>query len=214
MVARNRLVITGTLGSGAPESWSCGMYFEAGSGPLLDDPNDLTLWLEEVEATLAAMPTTHPLREWLSNAGSITRLDAYYYPAAGPALSQAQLAVSPVVSGTTTINAPPQCARVLTLLTPLAGRRYRGRIYWPSLGNTMSTNLKADATQGDADAIATVLAGFQAVGSETDRLKLGVYSAAADVVTAVTAVRIDDVIDTQRRRTDALTPTQFSAPVD
>lgn len=108
----------------------------------------------------------------------------------------------------------PQTAMVASLYTDLSGRRYRGRIYWPtdtiSIGNdwTVPTgagqpvNSVANQTVALIDALNSLFAGFS-----EDSPGVCIVASSFGVNTPVTHVRVGNLLDTQRRRRAQLTET-------
>ena len=80
-------------------------------------------------------------------------------------------------------------------------------MYWPFLTATMGSGGKISTSSvtlvARATAFASMLNGITAV-APTSGLKAAVVSKTALTVTTVTAVRVGDVMDTQRRRSDTL----------
>lgn len=114
------------------------------------------------------------------------------------------------------ISMPNQCAVVASLLTGVPGARGRGRLYLPSLGVLVGTTGRIQpGTVGPlAASVQTLLNGLNTqVGAEfdTDFTYVCVASGVGTGTNArVTTVRVGDVIDTQRRRRDAI-PETYSA---
>lgn len=204
MVARAKLVINGTLGNPAVERWSCGLHFGPGAVALPNTSVLLQTWVNAVAASLSALGSGTIPRSILSSAGTLTDVAAYYYTGPGPATLSANAPLSPTISGSGTPSMPPQASTVVTLLTDLAGRRNRGRIYWPRLTGTMTSTLKVTTGSGTATDFRDMLRALQSDGTTTGAYTLSVYSAAAETLTPVSRISIGDVVDTQRRRRDAL----------
>lgn len=107
---------------------------------------------------------------------------------------------TPIFTGTNTGDPiPVQTALVATLRTALAGRSYRGRIYWGGFGEGSNT------TGGQPTAaLATIMQGF----TSTLVTLTGIAGGAKLVVASrklleahqVTSVDVDTTWDTQRRR--------------
>lgn len=136
---------------------------------------------------------------------------------AGHTLYQAESLTSPVVVGAgSNQTAPNQTATVISLITPLSGRRYRGRIYIPCLipgvlptggrwGSSPVSNLSIAgaylirALSNPSGAIPAPSPIPAVVFPIVVQSQIG-----AGAATPVTAVKVGDVIDTQRRRRDQL----------
>lgn len=112
------------------------------------------------------------------------------------------------IAGTTSPTKPLQSALVLSLRSDYPGASKRGRLYWPAIGQAISTSsLRVSATdcQNVADAAAVYLDGIagaiKSVLAETDPL-LSVYSPTLGNSEAITSIWVGDVLDVQRRRRD------------
>lgn len=204
MVERHQVMIDGTLGGSGQERWCVGMHFRAGPEGRVSDPGELQEWAEAIAGWLSTA-TLPGLKNLLSSSGRITQVRAYYYNDTGPAQAVGTAILGTPISGTGTAARPPQCAHVFTLVTGLAGRRYRGRFYWPALAGAFDGTTLKGAPPGTAAAEAALILGtLGTLAASTGVLDPVVYSKVADEVTQVTAVRVGDVIDTQRRRRDNL----------
>lgn len=213
MVAHNRLFIDGDLGSSGQERWSVGIGYVGPGGLAITDPSFLQTWAEDAAAYLGA--TSIPgLRSMISTAGRILRVRTYGYASTGNAVASGSALIPTPVIGTGTPTKPPQCAAVFTLQTGLAGRSRRGRIYWPWMGGTMSgATLNCSVPLGGVGEMAAILNGLGAEAPDPAPMDPVVVSQALDVVTAVTSVRLGDVVDTQRRRRDSVAETYYTASV-
>lgn len=112
------------------------------------------------------------------------------------------------VAGASTVSKPNQCAIVVTTLTNTPSRRGRGRFYIPSLGTSTMSAGRMAVTQRDSiattaktclDAINSALTTFEATAELAVESNVG-----AGQESAITGLRVGDVIDTQRRRRDGL----------
>lgn len=211
MVARAKLVINGALGNPAVERWSTGIHITAGGTDLPNTPAALQTWASTCASALALLTNAQNPRSMLSSSGSITDVACYYYAGPGPATLSATAPVGAGIAGSGTPTMPPQCSQVITLRTALAGRRNRGRIYWPRLVGTMTAGLKITQSQSLADDFAALLRAFENDGSTTGAYQIAVYSAAGETLTPVSSISVGDVVDTQRRRRDALQEIRLSA---
>jgi hypothetical protein len=116
------------------------------------------------------------------------------------AAGEASLATASV--GTGTVVHPPQSACVFSLITGLTGRSYRGRCYWPATGAALDAGgaftavLATLATAFDT-LVKTGIAG--AAGAPPSGVA-AVYSSTKDLTTPLTAIRVGNGPDTQRRR--------------
>lgn len=202
MVSRLKLVVEGTLGAGNEEAWSVGFNFEPPADTVT--PSQVQGWADNIVGA-ASTVFSATLLQRLSTSGRITAIRTLFYAAEGPALYSGLSFLPTPLPGTGSISLPPQCAVCVTLITDVAGRRYRGRYYWPTLTGSMSNNLKFAVPAGTAIAHASMLTELAERFPGPNVIRPAVYSAAGNVLTPVSAVRVGDVLDTQRRRRDNLT---------
>lgn len=212
MVARNRLVISGTLGSTASEIWSVGFNYGPGTSNLFETSAELTEWAGVVATFLDGFTDTGGPLEELSSSASMTTVDTYFYPGPGNAAAAGQAAISGGKPGTGTADLPFQTSRCVTLRTENPGRSYRGRFYWPAIGASITTTGVSPVGAAAAQSYADLVAGTQQGPIGTDALELCVYSPTLDVLTAVSSVSIGSILDVQRRRTNGLAETYTSVP--
>lgn len=123
----------------------------------------------------------------------------YYYPAGSTVATISGFKTITPDPGTAASGAvPPQCAVVFSYQTGLAGRRNRGRSYLPCVAALTSPGA---LTAAQALTIATSMRLFL---HDTTTATVGALSFTPCVGTgslpAITAVAVDTVIDTQRRR--------------
>lgn len=198
-----RLTIGGTIDG--IQSWSFGTSW--GCSGSTSSP-DLVNWLSDVEAVAAV---------WAADAGegfpvvadgdtAITDFRAQFYPEDSPvATASAARSVGPYAGGSGA-PWPRQTSLAVSLYTPQAGRRGRGRVYLPlTKAQTLTDGLLPDATvtsinHGVYDLLAAIL---------TTKIKAqdiflciatpGVSSVAAPLVSQIST---DNRPDTQRRRVD------------
>lgn len=137
--------------------------------------------------------------------------------AAGLTLYQAEsIPTTPVVGVGANQTAPNQTSSVISLVTPLSGRRFRGRIYVPCL---IPGVLPTNGRWGSSAVTNLSLAGAYLVRALSDPttadpvpspipatiFRIVVQSQiGAGAATPVTSVKVGDVLDTQRRRRDKL----------
>lgn len=211
MPGYNRVVISGTLGDGA-EIWSVGVNFFPDDGPLVQDPSDLGQWAAAIVAgPVAAMPAA--LTNGLSSSGRVTEVSCYFYADIGdPAISVGTATANKVGTGSGTM--PLSTACVATLLTALAGRRYRGRLYWPAVGWECDPDGSFDSTLWEpfSEDVSEFLEGLATSAPGATDLRPAVVSQAGGFITPVISVRSDDSPDTQRRRDEGLVPNVEVSP--
>lgn len=211
-MAHYRLSIVGTLGA-SPEVFSTGCAYVATGPP--PTQGALNAW---ADAAMIVMSGSNAGAVWfrgnISVSSYITNVRIYYYPSVGAPATLGAISTPASASGSGATVHPPQCATVVTLQTGIPGASYRGRMYVPMLAGSIGSGLtRTDLSASTATNFASLLEvlGSTASGGLAD--DPAVVSAAAGAVTPVTSVRIGNVVDTQRRRRDALNETFYSAPI-
>lgn len=122
------------------------------------------------------------------------------------------------LSGSGTALMPAQCALVYSLRTNTPGASGRGRIYWPCLGLSLSTNARVGAgnvTSNMAAMKAYLLAirDVLATSFPTIGFNVAVRSKATKTTPHVVRMQLGDVVDTQRRRRDRLAEAYQTTPI-
>lgn len=110
---------------------------------------------------------------------------------------------------------PPQAAVVVSLRTDTPGGSGRGRFYWPAMSAVLSSGARLSGPTPAAllADFKTYLLGIRsdlAASFPTIGFDLAVRSKATHTTPHVTRIQLGDVIDTQRRRRDAL-PESYAA---
>lgn len=188
-----RIVIQGTTRS--QEIWETGFWLENVGVASQSDAQDLM----DTIGPLFDTDLKGIVKSMLPDNGAVTNLRGYFYVTAGP--NSTYIADYPVTSGTGTgtHNLPEQVCMVATLLTGVAGRRNRGRMYFPAYGcqiaadNQFASGLEAALS----DAVAEF---FGNVNNITGNPTVVVYSAAGSAARPVSTIRVDSKPDIQRRR--------------
>lgn len=120
------------------------------------------------------------------------------------------------VAGAGTAYKPPQVAVVASLRSGSALASGRGRIYWPATGVPMeSSTLRLSNTTATSIAngfvtyLGAICAAAKAQLAPVSLVNFfpAIYSPTKRTLTAVSSIRVGDVLDTQRRRRDALPET-------
>lgn len=207
MVERMRLTFNGTTYGGAETfSWGVGIGFDAGG----------TVTGTQVQAFAQAVAGLLQLEAdspWLdehSTLSEYTDVAVQYYLSGPTAIFSGAAPVSPVVEGDGATEQAPQVARCVSLVTGVAGRRFRGRIYLPAAAASVTSNGTAVPITGFTSSFAEFLAAIPTVWVGPEEPFIGVHSAASDLITPVIAVRTGNRLDTQRRRADNIAETYVS----
>lgn len=200
-----------TVNGGLPggERWSCSVSFGIGSGagPNQEDLTDfnsgaLTYWQAWFSSTDRRGGT----------GTSLTQITTRLIDTTGTTILQAQQGAS-TPGGNISVSVPNQCAVVISLITATPGARGRGRFYAPCLALTMGTTgrIQTSEVTSIASVTATLLNGLNTSAGINLPSSGAALCVASGVGTGanprVVAFRVGDVVDTQRRRRDALAET-------
>lgn len=205
MVAHNVVRINGAMPNG--EVWSVNPRFAGGPGGVIMGYEELQQWAENISDYLGSLLVTNPLRAALSTGASITSIRTEQLDPAGQLVQAGEYIRPSALEGATTPTKPFQTSIVASLLTGRPGRSYRGRLYWPFLGSTISTStlrIPTAFTQSFANEMAALLTAIATTAAPDQATAPVVVSQTLDVATPITQISVGDVIDTQRRRRDSL----------
>lgn len=212
MALRLRLVIGGSLGVGGQERWSCGLNFVAPGSVIPATPEAMDTWLANIQTYYSSLAVGTAPRVDMGPAAQVNVLDAYAYEASGPATLVAQRRSTGMLVGAGTHRQAFQVSRTITLQTAAGGRSGRGRIYWPALGATVTDSGTSNVPVATADSWRDFIVAHAAAWPLAPEVEPAVYSPTQGVVRPLTLIRIGNVLDTQRRRTDALLESYTSSP--
>jgi hypothetical protein len=202
----NDAVRVSMLGVGpGSEQWDVSFWLNGAAPTGAIGANELAVAIREAWKTTAR--TAH--RALISNDMRWSEFRVYSYPLGGPKAQAIGSALIDTADGTgsaAVAQQPLQSCIVATLLTGLAGRRFRGRMYLPATGLLMqSTHLLAAS---DATTQSSAMANFfGAVNALSTVGNVVVMSQTAGSSTPVTTIRVDNKVDIQRRRANKLAPT-------
>nr|CRY96112.1 hypothetical protein [uncultured prokaryote] len=207
-----RVRILGNFVSG--EQWSINPTFSyTGNVSTIPDQTDMQDFAEGVRDG-AQLPAT--ALALLSSAGRVVGVRTEFYNTAGVLSRAAEALNTTPVAGTGTATNPSQSSVVVSLLTGIPGRRYRGRLYLPALAPAFNATTLRLTNTLPAQIATQMAAWMPLVASQWaggDELDPVVVSQVGAVATPITTVKVGDVIDTQRRRRDQLIENYASAPV-
>ena len=130
--------------------------------------------------------------------GGLLRETLYCYPTGGPTAT-AIATQDDIAAGTGTVAAnPAQVSRVVTTLTGLAGRSFRGRMYFPATSLAMGgTDLQFT---DNGSTLLTQVANWIRTQAATNKWQAVVVSSARSAKTNIQSVKTDSKPDIQRRR--------------
>lgn len=195
------------------QRWSCGFAFTVDGPTATPTGAQMTAFANQMytDWLSAAWNTTasgaFAIKGLVGNIGNVDQVRAYWRD---PATGRAQVvgaSTGASQAGTNQRLVPPQNAMVVSLLTDLAGRHNRGRIYLPWAQSTLNGRIGGGIASGVATSIANFisLARTRQVAGYT---LFPVVDSSTVPQPQITAVRSDNVVDTQRRRRDKVTATE------
>lgn len=203
------------LGTIAPsEVFSCTISFRFFSVfPTVLTQSMLESAAARIVSAVTATTMGANFRSILSTSGSITGWKITQHDEDERIISVGQANYGSPLVGLGAASKTPQDAVVISLRTGEPGARGRGRIYVPALAAVLGTGFKF-TTPGPAAMAADFKALFKLIGDQLNA-ELAANSYAVTVVLAVRSVtghvsydvsrlQCGDVLDTQRRRRDAL----------
>lgn len=199
-----RLSIRGTLLG--PDIFDLSIWFTpAGLHTVPGDAATAAALLAEIQALATFTAFTTELRTYIHSTDKITQFAMYTYPSGG---THAAAAVNSTVSlaGTAATRVlPNQCAIVVSLRSPFAGRNNRGRFFVPVTTQNVIVSGTSQLTGANVTSLATAtknwltdMSGhsFANLGGDLLRPCVSSRGSAALILNVV----VDSVIDTQRRR--------------
>lgn len=207
LVGWNRLILSGTIADA--EVWSTSIAFAdvtSANSIGLTGQSNLQDVADTVRAGLVDAGIAQAPFDLISPSANIQTVRVEARDTTG-LLGVAESSFTVPASGGGPINMPPQCAVVVSLLTGVPGRRYRGRMYLPCMSAEVGTNFRLATLdqQAIADDMATLIQEWQAAfNAGTASLTPVVVSETGLLCTEVQQLRVGNVIDTQRRRRDTL----------
>ena len=182
--------------------------------------------METICANIAALndgyvlPTV--LRQALSSSLSITGIRMEAISDEGLLAGAAEHTLATPVAGSTAPIRPLNVAWCVTLNHGAQyGRSGRGRLFWPALGSvpTLSTTVRVSASQratfltaltGWLEAVAGIINDDS--GMATTSARQVVWSRVKGTITQVDNLSLGDILDSQRRRRDALREQRTTIP--
>lgn len=209
MAYRPHVRVTFNGGMPGGERWSCSLAF--GSDLALpwqpQDPELLTM-AEQAQNVWSVFHKSFDAH--FSEAVTLQRTDARVIDETGRTIRLQQVAPALPVAGQNNPLLPNQCAVVLSLRTATPGARGRGRLYLPALhvGADLNGRLAASVRDKIADVAKTMLDGMNTAAETAGYAETNALCIASGVGLGscpdVRQLKVGDVIDTQRRRRDAI----------
>lgn len=202
MVATNdivKVVVGGVIGTS--DRWSTATALKVTGGtPSVADMNGIANGAAVLFATDFWDFAATGYKQFMSTTTSWDEMKTYFYPAGSSAATVSGFKTITPDFGITTIYEAPQVALVASLETGLAGRKNRGRNYLPAGGTNIAPGR---ALPGIVTALSVRWAAYitalnaMTVGALSFKVCIGTGS-----TPLVTDVRVDNILDTQRRRRD------------
>lgn len=196
-----RVVIGGSVAGG--EEWSTGFWLSSGA--------DAQTILNAIDNE-AIEPFWNTIKSFVWDSFHLDYIKVYAYKAGGNVASSMAMKAETLTGTLTGTGSPFSTALVATLLSAVPGRSGRGRMYLPyhlAFGDTGHSDGTAPNTLGGA--VNTMLS---TIRGNADGLTPVIVSRTHSTATPITAVRMDDLPDSQRRRDESLTATRiYSAPL-
>lgn len=198
------------------ERWSCSVSISGQNTAYTQDGLDdfaataLSAWAAAVQSQQYVM----------SDTTSLQRVDVRVIDTQGRTELLAQQSPGLPVVGPFPATLPNQCAIVVSLRSQTAGARGRGRFYLPCLATSVDGNgrLPSLARSTVLARTKTLLDALSAgatadLGAGPQRIIVA-SGAGTGSNAGVTSIRVGDVIDTQRRRRDALVEAYVTAELN
>lgn len=208
-----RVSLKGTIGSS--EVWSVNPVF-ASAGDAFSDM-DYAGALARAEA-VAALVIPAKMKAFMSTAVALTEVTVEARTTDGTLQVAASKSLATAQTGTGTASKTPQAATTISLRTHTPGGSGRGRLYWPAVGAVAAApafRMTSTDTLGLANDAEAYLAAIQDAVNIDEFLtvfELAVWSRKTSTFPKVTTIQVGDIIDTQRRRRDALPEVYTSVP--
>lgn len=213
-----RLSVRGTLLG--PDIFDWSMWFTpSGTATVPSDAATAAALLAEITGASTWTALLTKAQTLMGTTDAITSIAQYTYPTGGThAATAVNTPVSLAGTGGTRLL-PNQCAVVVSLRSPFAGRNNRGRFFLPLTAGGITAGSTSQIVNTQTAAIAAAVANFMSHMNGASFANLGgnalrpcVSSRGSNAL--ISTVVVDSVIDTQRRRRNKVTPTVVStAPI-
>lgn len=201
-----RLTLGGTMPSG--ETWSVGMSFTF-TGTVT--AAQLNTWLAAVDAVCVThLAPAGGIRALMAQQTKIVSLRAAVFaPSASSSSVTAQRNLTTPILGTGSFDHPNQIAICMSTHSGLAGKRFNGRMYWPCDGAQVQGDTHQLLLAQLTPAVTKVRDFMVAVAATTlgtTGLAAAIAVPGAGLASPITALTMDSVCDTQRRRRKSVVP--------
>lgn len=163
---------------------------------------------QTIATAIAAVPIDTSLLLAMAAGTTVTGCRVEARSLTGTLESQAEAVKGTPANGTGTSPHPYGTAIVLSLRTPGAGASARGRLYWPATGQALNSadyRLSVSNATNLLASFKTTLVGWEnAIKTTLPNANLTVWSRTTANFFNVTSLQLGNVLDSQRRRRDAL----------
>ena len=202
----------GTLGT--VETWSTGItYGVFGLSPDVPDQAETDGLAAAIRGATGVTNLPTGLRTLMSTQATIVSVRVERRAEDESTLNVSEGLFGAAIGGTGTATKTPQDAQVFSLRTSTPGARGRGRMYWPALGASLNSTFQV-TTPAPSAVVADVKTWLSAIGTAMNGYWTGIGAAKSSglsvrsvtdhVCRDVNAIQIGSILDTQRRRRDAL----------
>jgi hypothetical protein len=188
------------------------MWFSpAGLHTVPADASTAAALLAEIVALGTFSTMTTELRTFMHSSDSFTQVAMYTYPSGGNHSAAAVNSPLALAGSGATRLLPNQCAVVVSLRSPFAGRQNRGRFYVPMTAGGLTQANTSQLTSAKCTSLCNAVKGFLSdmnvhgfANLSGDSLRPCVSSRGQSAL--ILTVVVDSVIDTQRRRRNKVLP--------
>lgn len=207
----NRIIFEGSLGTA--ETWSAGFSVQGEDGSFVSGPEVLLEWATACLEQFGDPGLYPALKTLLSSQAKVTAVRITAIQNDGTTFATG-LADGGNIAGSNGQTMPYQVAACISLKTNLSGASRRGRLYWPALGASISTNRLQTPTDEATIAgnMRDLIKDCCLAGPPGPDSVPVIASRVLNDVTTVTSVGCGDILDTQRRRRDGLLETYSFSP--
>jgi hypothetical protein len=188
--------------------WQSG-YWLRGNAPTSNESASSAAQLEFDSSTDSVSGVWNYLAPFYPSSVTLDLVKVFSYPSGGTTAAFVGQSTGAVKIGTSaTIPSLNQASLVTTLRTSSAGRRHRGRMYWP-LGSGTNIGTNGQVTLSTCTGLATRLAKHFSDGNAASGWgEAVVVSQVATEAVPVTQITVDTRPDVQRRRANRMTSVQ------
>lgn len=197
-----KIILGGTIVGGEQFAHGYQVLVDPGMGQ-----TDLTKLVGEATGALTGSFLVTATKALFSTLTVYQSVRAYLYTGGSSAAKVAENLTLNIAGTGVGGSLPPQIATVVSIESGVPGRSNRGRSYLPPLANAVlqaNSQLASSACTQLANSFAAMLTSMNAVTDPDCTVVIGSSTKGATV--PVNAVRVDSILDTQRRRRNKIVP--------